>query len=45
VVKTLKIEDIKPRGDANSLFKMIQEFCDNCDPQDRIDLKITVAIG
>jgi len=43
MIKTLKIEDIGAREDVTVVMSMVQDFLNSCDPDDRADLKISVA--
>lgn len=43
MVIQLKIDDINPRLDDTYVLQRVQKFLDECDPDDRADLKIERA--
>jgi hypothetical protein len=43
MVRTMKIEDVNPRRDVDYILNKVREFLNSCDPQDRPDIKMTVA--
>lgn len=43
MIITLKIEDINPRVDDQYVLQRVQQYLDECDPDDRADLKIDRA--
>jgi hypothetical protein len=45
MIVTLKIDDIRPRDDQRAVIQMIVEYLDNCDPDDRVDLRIGRPTG
>jgi hypothetical protein len=45
MIVTLKIEDVNPRSDEQYVLKRIREYLDTCDPDERIDVKISRAVS